>query len=112
MMKFQLITPEHEVLSSIPTTHQNPRLRTKVSNKHYLLREVHPSWWAGYSLCGARLYQRDFFQAESSNTNINSSNLLQSHSSVLESSLSASLTFKPHNNPLGLVKAVTIPFDR
>lgn len=61
----------------------------------------------------ARQYQRDFFfQAESSNPNINSSNLLQSHCSVLESSLSASFTFKPPNNPLGLVKKVTIPFDR
>ena len=49
MMKFQLVSLEHEVPSSIPTTHQNPRLRAEVSDKHSLLREVHPSHWVGCS---------------------------------------------------------------
>lgn len=75
MMKFQLTTPEHEVLSSVPTTRQNPRLRAEVSNKHHLLREVYPCWWAGYSLCRARQYQKDFFHG---NPDTNSSNPSQS----------------------------------
>lgn len=48
-MKFQLATPEYEVLNCIPTT-QNPRFRAEVPNKHHPLGKVHPGWWLA-TLC-------------------------------------------------------------
>lgn len=45
MMKFQLTPPEHELLNSIPTTHWNPRLRVKISNKPHLLEKFTLVGW-------------------------------------------------------------------